>query len=104
MTKSFPLDQNEMMAIAACHAEHRNLMEEYGANTIERERLRRAIPQAEQQKLQFVRGLAAKKGARGYLSARVEGNALVCEFADEPAPAPEPPPQAINGAAHDAIR
>lgn len=101
MQKAFSLQQAELQEAAQLENEHKNLLAQYGALEIDRKRIKKAIPAAEEKQRALLRRILANHGITSFNAAKLDGmNILV----DVPEGAPEAPvvmmpPKRVNGEA-----
>jgi hypothetical protein len=91
MQKAFSLQQNEMQQASQLDEERRNLLADYGAIELNRERIRNRLPQVEQAQRELVQRAVERVGVERYTTARFDRTNLVVELPDEPQ-LPAPPP------------
>jgi hypothetical protein len=97
MQKAFGLQQNELFQAALLEDEHKTLLAQYGALTLEERRIRETLPQVEEKQRSLVRMVTDRIGIRQFITARIERGTLIVDLPDEPAPAMPALPDRPNG-------
>lgn len=99
MQKAYSLQPDEQRQVVQLEDEHRTLLAQYGALEIDRRRIRKRLPQIEEQQRALVRTVVGRLGVTQFNAARLEGPNLILDVPGDP----QPQPQVIrtNGAAPD---
>ena len=101
MQKAFSLNQDEQQQAAQLEGEHRDLLAQLGAISLDRKRIKKALPANEEKQRGLLRRVIDRHGVEQYTAARLQGTNLVVEIPDAPPALPAPPPidGHVNGAA-----
>jgi hypothetical protein len=106
MERAYNLQSDELQQQQQLELEQRDCLAQFGALTLQMEQCRARLPQIEERQRSLITQVARRHGAANYLTARIAGTNLVCQFPDA---IPDDGPQSIrtfkaNGAAAEEAR
>lgn len=94
MQKAFSLQPEEYQATRQLEEEQRSLLAQLGAMTLDKKRIRKRLPQIEEEQRKLVRGVVQRCNVQQFNAARIDGNNLLLDLPDAP---PPPTAPAIDG-------
>jgi hypothetical protein len=106
MERAYNLQPEELQQQQQLEIEQRDCLAQFGALTLQLEQARARLPQIEERQRSMITQVARRLNIGNYLTARIAGGNLVCQFPD---PGPDDGPSVIrtfraNGAASEEAR
>lgn len=98
MQKAYSLSIEEQTEVSQLENEQRNLLAQLGAISIDKKRIKKALPANEEKQRALLRKIVERHGVTQYTAARLQSGNLVVEVPDEAVEVI--PPGKANGAAH----
>jgi hypothetical protein len=102
MERAYNLQPEEQQQQQQLEQEQRDCLAQFGALTLQRKACRKRLPEIEERQRSLITQVARRHGAANYLTARIAGTNLVCQFPDS---IPDDGPAAVktfkaNGVEH----
>jgi hypothetical protein len=94
MERAYNLQPEELQQQQQLDIEQRDTLAQFGALTLQLEQVRARLPQIEERQRSLITQVARRHSVGSYLTARIAGANLVCQFPD---PVPDDGPQIVRG-------